>query len=173
MSEEKSKGFVTGFNVKRSLVTVLLVLVTGVAVGGAMWFVMDRNANNAEKESKRSMEKLEATISELKEKDSSTESSAKKTSSTTDASITEVETFCQGLHPTSAIGNVRIMETANGLYANCSVTEPGSDTGGGFLIAKKITGTWTMLWEGNGTISNALCDTHKIPSTMSGGVCQY
>jgi hypothetical protein len=181
MDKNKNESFVKSFNWKRSLITIFLMLITAVAVGGALWWVMERNASDMKEATDKSIEELSNQVANYKEayeskKSEETEEPDTSTSSTTATTGTSVESlkqFCTAEASAGAIINpVTVVANANGTYGNCGISD-ASGTGGGFLIAKKINNNWTNLWEGNGTISEALCSEQKIPSTVSGGSCNF
>ena len=178
MAEENKTSFFRDFNWKRALVTTSLMIITAATVGGVLWWVMDRNANDIKASSDRAMSEMKDQVDTMADR---IEKAQNKTTTTSSASacpaastncIETVTSFCQGLHPDAVISGISIMKTTNGIYANCGITDADGG-GGGFLIAKKINNSWTNLWEGNGVISTQLCDQYKIPNKMSGGTCNY
>ena len=54
------------FNWRRSLITVVLVLISAGVVGGVTWYLMDKNAKDLKVASDKSVTELEATITDLK-----------------------------------------------------------------------------------------------------------
>jgi hypothetical protein len=153
---------------KKVLITLALVLLTGVVVGGGVWYYMDQNDQAQQKACDSSINSKQSQIDTLnaKLKESENKVTTEMTPKTTQTdSLTTLQSFCKVSGSTNP-DSVSYMQSANGEYGNCGLENA-------FLIATKVNGTWAKVWAGNGTIDTSLCDQYKIPNKMSGGSCNY
>ncbi len=61
MEETKEK-----VNLRRLVITIVLVLITAIVVGGLVWFLMDRQAKQTQSDNEKSLKELENTIGKTK-----------------------------------------------------------------------------------------------------------
>ncbi|MEI6266587.1 MAG: hypothetical protein WCP14_01745 [bacterium] len=156
------------------LIVLLAILLTTLLVGGTTWYFMDQNAKNEKITTDAAISKLnkKITTSEKNNKNTVTPTptvSAALTPTPTTAkdTVEALRTFCQANGAQNAVtGGISYMESANGIYGNCSLENA-------MLISTNVNGTWTKIYTGNGVIETALCDQYKIPNKMSGGTCNY
>lgn len=72
------------FNWKRSLITIVFVVLAAGAVGGIVWYLMDKNEKDIKDSNDKSVQELQKTITDLKNKVNELKDASKKESATAD-----------------------------------------------------------------------------------------
>lgn len=114
--EEKQK-----FNWKRSLITIVIVLVTAGVVGGVTWYLMDRNANDIKAANDKSMEALQKTITDLKSQITDLESKTTTTTNTTTTPSVAPRTVVNNFLTAYLVTNANNQPTARTFIAQNSL----------------------------------------------------
>lgn len=153
-----------GFNTKRFLITLSLVLLTALAVGGATYFVMNKQ-NNDDKAL------LQSQIDKLKNTDeANTTVDEEKKDETKDGladEVTEIKRACvAGDSNVTANDNVSIVVNNDGTFAHCNTTIEGSAEGGVIFLVK-TNDKWEIIHSGIARVPEGKCEEFKFPKLLS------
>jgi hypothetical protein len=77
-----------GFNWKRSLITVAIVILTALVVGGITWYIMNTNADNINSSNSKTVNAMQSNINNLKNKIANLEKEVTSTTSNTSSKAT-------------------------------------------------------------------------------------